>query len=66
MRVAFGELIDELLDARRRLGNDLFFSPCLSFTFVLSARSSNSLRSGAIDGGFRLAPFGLPLWPGLY
>jgi hypothetical protein len=64
MTVAFGELIDELLNARGRLGHDLFFSPCLSLTFVLSARSSNS-RSGATDGGLRLAPFGLPLWPGL-
>jgi hypothetical protein len=27
--------------------------------------SSASLRSGAIDGGFGLAPFGLPLFPGL-
>src|SRR5438874_9659096 len=41
------------------------FSPCLSVTLLLSARSSNALRSGAIDGVFRLAPFGLPLWPGL-
>src|SRR5215467_2600052 len=41
------------------------FSPCLSFTGLLSARSSASLRSGAIDGGFGLAPFGLPLFPGL-
>ena len=34
-------------------------------TFLLSARSNNALRSGAIDGVFRLAPLGLPLWPGL-
>src|SRR5262249_5649400 len=40
-------------------------SPCLSFTVLLSARSSASLRSSVIDGGFRLAPLGLPLWPGL-
>src|SRR5262249_62043640 len=38
------------------------FSPCLSFTGLCS---SASLRSGAIDGGFGLAPFGLPLFPGL-
>src|SRR5690348_4705005 len=41
------------------------FSPCLSFIFLLSARSSAALRSRAIDGGFRLAPFGFPLCPGL-
>src|SRR2546429_5434738 len=40
-------------------------SPCLSLTFLLSARSSNALRSDSIDGVLRLAPLGLPLWPGL-
>ena len=39
--------------------------PCLSVTFLLSARSSDALRSGSIDGVLRLAPLGLPLWPGL-
>src|SRR5205807_668065 len=41
------------------------FSPCLSVTFSLRACSNNRLRSGNSDGGFRLAPLGLPLWPGL-
>src|SRR5438067_10128152 len=40
-------------------------SPCLSVTFLLSARSNNALRSDSIDGVLRLAPLGLPLWPGL-
>src|SRR2546429_3294587 len=41
------------------------FSPCLSVTFSLRACSNNRLRSGNSDGGLRLAPLGLPLWPGL-
>src|SRR5262249_14845050 len=41
------------------------FSPCLSVTFSLRACSNNRLRSGNSEGGFRLAPLGLPLWPGL-
>src|SRR5665811_1074138 len=40
-------------------------SPCFSVTGLLSACSSAFLRSGAIDCCLRLAPFGLPLWPGL-
>src|ERR1700745_1728999 len=40
-------------------------SPCLSFIFSLSARSSAAFRSGAIGFGLRLRPFGLPLCPGL-
>src|SRR5262245_18206382 len=40
-------------------------SPCLSFIFLLRAHSSAALRSVAIDLGLRLAPFGLPLCPGL-
>src|SRR5260370_12816872 len=41
------------------------FTPCLSVTFSLRACSNNRLRSGNSDGGLRLAPLGLPLWPGL-
>src|SRR5450759_307183 len=41
------------------------FSPCLSLTFLLSARLNNALRSGAIDGFLSLAPMGLPHSPGL-
>src|SRR5262245_29543899 len=41
------------------------FSPCLSVTFSLRACSNNRLRSGNSEGGLRLAPLGLPLWPGL-
>src|SRR6266699_3781512 len=41
------------------------FWPCLSETFSLRACSNNRLRSGNSDGGLRLAPLGLPLWPGL-
>src|SRR5260370_41892707 len=39
------------------------FSPCLSVTFSLRACSNNRLRLGNSDGGLRLAPLGLPLWP---
>src|SRR5581483_9399015 len=40
-------------------------SPCLSVTFLLSACSSAAFRSSAMVGCLRLAPFGLPLCPGL-
>ncbi len=65
MAVSLGELIDELLYAGRGLGDGPLLFTLPSFTFLLSALSNNALRSGAIDGVLRLAPLGLPLWPGL-
>ena len=46
MRVAFGELIDELLDARRRLGNDLFLFTLLELYLCAECTLKQQLEVG--------------------
>jgi hypothetical protein len=58
-----GELIGHLLDASRAFVTIRSLSPCRSVTFA--GYLPVAFAVGAIDGGLRFAPLGLPDWPGL-
>src|SRR3981081_4162371 len=63
--VAFGKLIDQMLYAGSGVGDERLVFSRPQRHLSIERTFEQSLESGAIDLGFRRAPLGLPLWPGL-